>query len=195
MHSDDVCALIDFRKAKYPGVDKCFRGLDFSSVQTIVEGLVAYGWTYEELSKCRSSLMEQVFLYVDQEQLARGQVQSLDSDLGRKRRRDSSPIDLSNHPDAQRLHQNPGRFNTMNLVIPVNNDTDGTQSLLGATGHVVQPSMVMETHSHPEQSSSATATSYYPEGASIHELTISSATSRGLSIPETRDRLGKFFLA
>ena len=82
----------------------------------------------------------------------------------------------------------------MNLVIPVNNDTDGTQSLLGVTGHI-PPSMVMETHSHSEQSSSAAATSCYLEGTSMHELIIPSVTSQELSILGTRDRLGKFLLA
>lgn len=39
---DDVCALIRFRKEKYPDVDEYFRGLDFLSAQPIVHGLVGF---------------------------------------------------------------------------------------------------------------------------------------------------------
>jgi len=217
---DDVCALIRFRKEKYPVIDKYFRGLDFLSARTIVNGLVAYGWTYEELSKCRSNLMTQLFQYVDREQLAHGQIRVLDLEPCRKCRRlgqDNISMELSNRSDAQPLHQSSTGLKTTNLAVPVNNDTDGIQSLLGAIYHV-QPSMPMETLSHSTQhaeSSAAAAASGRSEGANTDEWNeildseaniTSSVTSRTanadsvpcatarLSTPETQDGFGESFL-
>jgi len=101
--------LIRFRNEKFPEVDRYFRDLDFLSARTILNGLVAYGWTYDELSKCRGDLMIQLFRYVDREQLAHGQVQTLGREPSRKRPHvelDSISIELSNRLDADRLHIN-----------------------------------------------------------------------------------------
>ncbi len=68
----------------------------------MLNGLVVYGWTYDELFKCRSDLMTQLFRYVDREQLAHGQVQTFGREPFRKRPR----VALSNRSDADRLHIN-----------------------------------------------------------------------------------------
>jgi len=101
--------LIRFRNEKFPEVDKYFRDLDFLSARTILNGLVAYGWTYDELSKCWGDLMTQLFRYVDREQLAHGQVQTIGREPCRKRPRleqDSTSMELSNRSGADRLHIN-----------------------------------------------------------------------------------------
>lgn len=73
---DDIDLLISFRKQYFPEVDKIFRDLDFLSTRILLHGLVAYGWTYKELSECRSDLITQLVKNVDSEQLAHGQVQA-----------------------------------------------------------------------------------------------------------------------
>jgi len=94
--------LIRFRNEKFSEVDRYFRDLDFLSARTMLNGLVVYGWTYDELFKCRSDLMTQLFRYVDREQLAHGQVQTFGREPFRKRPR----VALSNRSDADRLHIN-----------------------------------------------------------------------------------------
>ncbi len=114
LHEDDISVLIRFRKEKFPEVDRHFRDLDFLSARTILDGLVAYGWTYVELSKCRGDLMTQLFRYVDREQLAHGKVQTFAPEPCRKRRRleqDSTSTELSNRSNADRLHLDAVDFN------------------------------------------------------------------------------------
>ena len=99
--------MIRFRHEKFPEVDKYFRGLDLLSARTILDGLVAYGWTYDELSKCRGDLMTQLFRYVDREQLAHGHVQAFAHESSRKRRRleqGSTSKVLSNGSNADQLY-------------------------------------------------------------------------------------------
>lgn len=43
----------------------------------MIQGLVAYGWTYEELSRCQSRFMITLCKYVDPERLTCGEIQRL----------------------------------------------------------------------------------------------------------------------
>ena len=88
--------MIRFRNEKFSEVDRYFRDLDFLSARTILNGLVVYGWTYDELFKCRSDLMTQLFRYVHD------QVQTFSREPFRKRPR----VELSNRLDADRLYIN-----------------------------------------------------------------------------------------
>lgn len=106
---DDIALLVRFRKEKFPEIDKYFRDLDFLSAQIVLKGLVAYGWTYEELGQCRGDLMTQLFQHVDREQLASGQIQALCREPSRKRRRlehESTSMELLACSDAQQLDLN-----------------------------------------------------------------------------------------
>lgn len=73
----DVNILVRFREEKFPDIHEHFRGLDFLGVRTIISGLLAYGWTYTELSHCRSELMMVLGRYIDREQLLLGNVLGL----------------------------------------------------------------------------------------------------------------------
>ncbi|KAI9793952.1 MAG: hypothetical protein M1835_006935 [Candelina submexicana] len=103
----DIPILIRFRNEKFPEIDRYFRNLDFLGARTILDGLRAYGWTYEELSKCQGDLMTQLFRYVDQKQLAHGHVQASGREPCRKRRcseQDNPPMELSSRSNAAQLH-------------------------------------------------------------------------------------------
>jgi len=71
---DDVCILVGFRMKKFPDVHTHFRNLDFFAACLIIDGLIAYGWTYEELSQCQSGLVMDLSRYIDRQQLAIGRV-------------------------------------------------------------------------------------------------------------------------
>jgi hypothetical protein len=46
------------------------RSLDKLATRLILDGFIAYGWTYSELSKIRSKVLDQLVLYVDLSLLA-----------------------------------------------------------------------------------------------------------------------------
>jgi hypothetical protein len=214
---DDISALIRFRNDKLPEIDRYFRDLDFLSARTILNGLVAYGWTYKELSECRSDLITQLVKYVDLEQLAHGQVQAFGGEPYRKRRRleqNSTSLKLSTRSDFDRPHQTSEGLNPTNVADPVRNDTDGIHSLLGAIRHV-QPTELLSPLTQPAESSAAAASTWHSGGATTNNWNeiweseannVSSTTSRTanastvpcttiqLSASEARDGTGESFL-
>ncbi len=214
---DDIDLLIRFRKENFPKVDEIFRDLDFLSTRTLLHGLVAYDWTYKELSECRSDLITQLVKYVDPKQLAHGQVQAFGREPYRKRRRleqNSTSLELSTRSDFDRPHQNSEGLNPTNVADLVRNDTDGIHSLLGAIRHV-QPTELLSPLTQPAESSAAAASTWYSGGASTNDWNeiweseannVSSTTSRTanastvpcttiqLSASEARDESGESFL-
>jgi len=214
---DDIDLLIRFRKEKFPKVDEIFRDLDFLSTRTLLHGLVAYGWTYKELSECRSDLITQLVKYVDPEQLAHGQVQAFGREPYRKRRRleqNSTSLKLSTRSDFDRPHQTSEGLNSTNVADLVRNDTDGIHSLLGAIRHV-QPTELLSPLTQPAESSAAAASTWYSGGATTNDWNeiweseannVSSTTSQTanastvpcttiqLSASEARDGSGESFL-
>ncbi|MCJ1386321.1 hypothetical protein MMC17_009447 [Xylographa soralifera] len=78
LSSDDVSALIRFRKKHYSGTDEHFRNLNLLGARTIVSGLVAYGWTYGELFRCQTELMTVLSKYINRKRLASGEVLGLE---------------------------------------------------------------------------------------------------------------------
>lgn len=46
------------------------RSLDKVAARLIVDGLIAYGWTYSELKGIRAKLLDQLRLYIDLSELA-----------------------------------------------------------------------------------------------------------------------------
>jgi hypothetical protein len=141
--------LIRFRKEKFSKVDEIFRDLDFLGTRTLLHGLVAYGWTYKELSECRSDLITQLVKYVDPEQLAHSQVQAFGREPYRKRRRleqNSTSLELSTRSDFDRPHQG---LNPTNVADLVSNDTNGIHSLLETIRHV-QPTEPLSSLTQPD---------------------------------------------
>lgn len=67
------CALAS-RQQHFPKVHQACEERNFLGAKTIVQGLLSYGWTYQELYGCQSSLTDVISQYVDMEQLKLGNI-------------------------------------------------------------------------------------------------------------------------
>jgi hypothetical protein len=55
---DDVDLLIEFRKRKYPDVEREIRQLDSFASRLMICGLIAYGWKQDELFHCKNNIVK-----------------------------------------------------------------------------------------------------------------------------------------
>jgi hypothetical protein len=67
--------LFAFRKEKYPHLEKKARVSDISAVSIAIEGLLAYGWTCQELTCCEGVVFSRLKKYLDSDQLRRERIQ------------------------------------------------------------------------------------------------------------------------
>ena len=167
---EDVRALIRFRKEIYPQVDEYFRSLDSFCAQIFFDGLVAYGWTYDELSKSQGDLMTHLFKYVDRGQLAYGRISTIKSkpEPHRKRRcleQDDTSLELLNQSDIRQSHQTSRGFNAMNLDTLI----EVAQLEQASLGTVTATSQLSTVSMQPEYSS----ISFNPFGQADEAISIS----------------------
>lgn len=62
--------LLQYLNQNRPDIIEKGRSLNKLATQLILDGFIAYGWTYPELNGIRSKLLNQLVLYVDLSQLA-----------------------------------------------------------------------------------------------------------------------------
>ncbi|KIN06868.1 hypothetical protein OIDMADRAFT_46792 [Oidiodendron maius Zn] len=80
----DISLLLQYLNQYRPEVIEKGRSLNKLATQLILNGFIAYGWTYPELNGIRSKLLDQLALYVDLSQLAMQEVTeqvSIDDDI------------------------------------------------------------------------------------------------------------------
>ncbi|CAG8980234.1 hypothetical protein HYALB_00009816 [Hymenoscyphus albidus] len=90
---EDIRLVIQYREDKLPDLGKRARSLNAPAARAIVDGLLAYGWTYPEILSIRSELMKHVTPYLEMDKLANDMAQKSekaslngDTDLSSKRR-------------------------------------------------------------------------------------------------------------
>ena len=66
--------MLQYLNQYRPEIIEKGRSLNKFATQLILNGFIAYGWTYPELNGIRSKLLDQLVLYVDLPQLAMKEV-------------------------------------------------------------------------------------------------------------------------
>ncbi|KAF7855374.1 hypothetical protein EAF04_010117 [Stromatinia cepivora] len=67
---DDIDLVLDYRKSHLPEIEKRARSLNKVAASAIIDGLVAYGWTFDELLSSGSALIKNIKIHIDIEQHA-----------------------------------------------------------------------------------------------------------------------------
>lgn len=86
---DDVELVLEYRRSKLPKVEERSQHMDIVAARAIIRGLIAYGWAYPELARCKSELMVCLSQFVDVKQLEHGEIQAIEAH-GDKRPRERS---------------------------------------------------------------------------------------------------------
>ncbi|OBT96316.1 hypothetical protein VE01_05744 [Pseudogymnoascus verrucosus] len=65
LSKEDIPLLLHYLRVKQPEVMEKARMLDKIAARLIVDGFIAYGWTYSELNDTRAKLLDQLRLYIN----------------------------------------------------------------------------------------------------------------------------------
>lgn len=92
MTKEDIKLAIEYRKEKLPKLKQRADSLNALAARIVVDGLLAYGWTYPEVLSIRSKLMNHVKPYLDECKLARDMTIGAGGQVGSSKKRCSENI-------------------------------------------------------------------------------------------------------
>lgn len=120
---NEIFWVCQYRTDCLPDAEKRSRLLDYGAACTIISGLLAYGWTYDELAKGGSDLMDLLSQYVDLKELGQGRIvpastmTATDGQRASKRRRVSGPTVIGSERRDFSTAMGPATIQTAELRV------------------------------------------------------------------------------